>query len=199
MKLKFSVLGEPAGKGRPRFRNAGAFVQPYTPEKTVSYENLVRLEYRRQCNDFKFPKDTPLDVRITAYYGIPKSASKKKAQLMRERKIRPMKKPDFDNIGKIVCDSLNDIAYQKFSDIRNVGAAIHSMIESVTEKMDEVGFKDDEEWTYLTKIFGSNAIPAESAATITKAIKKAEKDGAITSKNRWQLIEMLATEYLAGK
>ena len=99
------------GKGRPRFRNAGAFVQPYTPEKTVSYENLVRLEYRRQCNDFKFPKDTPLDVRITAYYGIPKSASKKKAQLMRERKIRPMKKPDFDNIGKIVCDSLNDIAY----------------------------------------------------------------------------------------
>ena len=61
------------------------------------------------------------------------------------------------------------------------------------------GFKDDEEWTYLTKIFGSNAIPAESAATITKAIKKAEKDGAITSKNRWQLIEMLATEYLAGK
>ena len=89
--------------------------------------------------------------------------------------------------------------YEKFSDIRNVGAAIHSMIESVTEKMDEVGFKDDEEWTYLTKIFGSNAIPAESAATITKAIKKAEKDGAITSKNRWQLIEMLATEYLAGK
>ena len=83
MKLKFSVLGEPAGKGRPRFRNAGAFVQTYTPEKTVSYENLVRLEYRRQCNDFKFPKDTPLDVRITAYYGIPKSVSKKKAQLMR--------------------------------------------------------------------------------------------------------------------
>lgn len=39
-------------------------------------------------------------MRITAYYGIPKSASKKKAQLMRERKIRPMKKPDFDNIGK---------------------------------------------------------------------------------------------------
>ena len=43
MKLKFSVLGEPAGKGRPRFRNAGAFVQPYTPEKTVSYENLVKI------------------------------------------------------------------------------------------------------------------------------------------------------------
>ena len=30
---------------------------------------------------------------------------------MRDRIIRPMKKPDFDNIGKIVCDALNDIAY----------------------------------------------------------------------------------------
>lgn len=40
MKLKFSVLGEPAGKGRPRFRNAGAFVQTYTPEKTVSYPGV---------------------------------------------------------------------------------------------------------------------------------------------------------------
>lgn len=88
--------------------------------------------------------------------------------------------------------------YQKFSDIRNVGAAIHSMIESVTEKMDDVGFSE-EDWTYLTKLFGSNAIPAESAATITKAIKKAEKEGTVTSKNRWQLIEAWATDYLSGK
>lgn len=89
--------------------------------------------------------------------------------------------------------------YQKFSDIRNVGAAIHSMIESVTEKMDDVGFNEEEDWTYLTKLFGSNAIPAESAATITKAIKKAEKEGTVTSKNRWQLIEAWATNYLTGK
>ncbi len=89
--------------------------------------------------------------------------------------------------------------YQKFSDIRNVGAAIHSMIESVAEKMDDMGFSEEEDWTYLTKLFGSNAIPAESAATITKAIKKAEKEGTITSKNRWQLIEAWATDYLAGK
>ncbi len=108
MKVKFTVLGEPAGKGRPRFTQQG---RAYTPEKTVNYETLVKLEYRRQCDDFKFEDGTPLDVRITAYYGIPKSVSKKKAKLMEERRIRPMKKPDFDNIGKIVCDSLNSIAY----------------------------------------------------------------------------------------
>lgn len=122
MKVKFTVLGEPAGKGRPRFRSVGAFVLPYTPEMTVNYENLVKLEYRRQCGDHKYDKEVPLDVRITAYYGIPKSASKKKAQLMRERKIRPMKKPDFDNVGKIVCDSLNNIAY--YDDAQIVDAQV---------------------------------------------------------------------------
>lgn len=112
MKVKFTVLGEPAGKGRPRFRSVGSFVQTYTPEKTANYENLVKLEYRRQCGDYRFPDDTPLDMRIMAYYGIPKSASKKKRKEMLEWRIRPLKKSDWDNIGKIIADSLNEIAYK---------------------------------------------------------------------------------------
>lgn len=35
--------------------------------------------------------------------------------------------------------------YQKFTDIRNVGAAIHSMIQNANERMDEVGFNEEEE------------------------------------------------------
>ena len=89
--------------------------------------------------------------------------------------------------------------YQKFSDIRNVGAAIHSMVQSVNEKMDNVGYDENEEWTYLAKLFGSNAIPGEAANVIQQAIKKAEKKGTITSKNRWQLIEFLCADYLSGK
>lgn len=94
MAVKFTILGEPQGKGRPRFRSAGAFVQTYTPKETVAYENLVKLEYRRQCNDFKFPDGTMLDVRITAFYTIPKSVSKKKRLAMVQHLIRPMKKPE---------------------------------------------------------------------------------------------------------
>ena len=110
MKVKFTILGEPAGKGRPRFRSVGPYVKTYTPEKTASYENLVKLEYRRQCNDFKFEDGVPLDLRITAYYSIPKSTSKKKRVLMEQFKIRPMKKPDNDNIVKVVQDALNLVA-----------------------------------------------------------------------------------------
>ena len=89
--------------------------------------------------------------------------------------------------------------YQKFTDIRNVGAAIHSMIESATQKMDDCGFTEEGEWTYLAKLFGSNAVPGESASVIQQAIKKAEKEGTITSKNRWQLIEYLCADYLSGR
>ena len=89
--------------------------------------------------------------------------------------------------------------YQKFTDIRNVGAAIHLMIQNANEKMDGVGFNEEDDWTYLAKLFGSNAIPAGSANVIQQAIKKAEKEGVITSKNRWQLIEYLCADYLGGR
>ena len=116
MTTEFVIPGEPYGKGRPRFSNAGAYTRTYTPEKTANYENLVKLSFMEQCG-VRFPEDAMLDVRIFAYYAIPKSVSKKKRQAMLERKIRPTKKPDFDNIGKIVCDSLNQVAYKDDSQI----------------------------------------------------------------------------------
>lgn len=89
--------------------------------------------------------------------------------------------------------------YQKFTDIRNVGAAIHSMVQNANERMNEVGFNEQEEWTYLAKLFGSSAVPGESAKVIQQAIKKAEKEGTVTSKNRWQLIEYLCADYISGR
>lgn len=112
MKAKFYILGEPQGKGRPRVEtHKNGKTVTRTPERTVYYENLIKTEYRAQCGG-KFNDDAMLDVRIFAYFAIPKSTSKKKRQAMLDGKIRPTKKPDFDNIGKVVCDSLNGIAYR---------------------------------------------------------------------------------------
>lgn len=83
----------------------------YTPKETTSYENLVKLFYNEAAKGKMFPEGAMLDVRIIAYYEIPKSTSKKKRREMLEHRIRPTKKPDWDNIGKIVCDSLNLVAY----------------------------------------------------------------------------------------
>ena len=115
--IKFSIPGNPFGKQRPRVVHRGSFSKAYTPEKTVNYENLVKVMYQQAAKGRMFSDDAMLDVRIIAYYDIPKSTSKKKRRLMLEHKIRPTKKPDFDNIGKIVCDSLNLIAYHDDSAI----------------------------------------------------------------------------------
>lgn len=109
MKVCFVISGEPCGKGRPRFSAKAG--RTYTPEKTSRYENLVKLEYERQCG-YRFEDDEQLDMRIYAYYGIPKSDSKKKAALKLQGAIRPVKKPDMDNVMKIVADSLNGVAYR---------------------------------------------------------------------------------------
>jgi Holliday junction resolvase RusA-like endonuclease len=103
-------MGEPKGKGRPRFcRNTGHAI---TPKDTVNYETLVKMEYTQACGEQMFPDDAMLDMRIKAYYSIPKSASKKRHAAMLSGDIRPTKKPDMDNVIKIIADSLNKIAYR---------------------------------------------------------------------------------------
>lgn len=109
--IRFTIPGKPFGKQRPRVVNRGKFSTAYTPKETVEYENLVKLYYSQTAHGYMFPDDAMLDVRIFAFYEVPKSASKKKKAAMLAQDIRPTKKPDFDNIGKIICDSLNLVAY----------------------------------------------------------------------------------------
>ena len=109
--IKFSVPGEPFGKQRPKFSRAGKYVKTYTPDETVNYENLVKLMYQQEAKGKMFSNGAELDARIIAYFAIPKSTSKKKRKAMLEHRVRPSKKPDWDNIGKVICDSLNQVAY----------------------------------------------------------------------------------------
>jgi Holliday junction resolvase RusA-like endonuclease len=105
--IKFTIQGEPKGKGRPRVTRTGI---AYTPKDTASYENWVKccfLEAKQQ----KIAGDVPLFVAITACYSIPKSTSNKVRNMMLDGKVKPLKKPDCDNIAKIVLDSLNGLAY----------------------------------------------------------------------------------------
>ena len=115
MQAEFTIHGEPKGKGRPRFSTKSGTA--YTPEATANYENLVKVEYLRQCGNVKFEQGKELEITITAYFSIPESKSKKAKEQMRSGMIRPTKKPDMDNIVKIIADSLNKIAYHDDSQI----------------------------------------------------------------------------------
>lgn len=109
MNIKLIIKGEPVGKGRPRFQRNG---QPYTPEKTRRYENYVKMCYRVQNGKKRIAAGSAVMVSIRACLGIPKKASKKKRELMLESRIRPTKKPDADNIAKIILDALNGLAWE---------------------------------------------------------------------------------------
>ncbi|WP_289687692.1 RusA family crossover junction endodeoxyribonuclease [Faecalibaculum rodentium] len=112
--VEFTVPGEPCAKGRPRFNRATGHAA--TPSKTVRYEFLVRLSYMQQIGQ-SVQLEGPLSAEISAYFTIPKSASKKKRQQMLDGELHPTKKPDTDNLAKIVLDALNGIAYADDKDI----------------------------------------------------------------------------------
>lgn len=107
--VKFTILGEPKGKGRPRFAKRGRFVSKYTPEETLNYEAFIKMCYISEAGGKKF--EGPVEADIRCYFGIPKSVSKKKRGWMEIGAIPCMKKPDTDNIAKSILDSLNTIAY----------------------------------------------------------------------------------------
>lgn len=109
MTIQFTVPGKPVGKARPRFTRTG---HTYTPEATTAYEQKVRAEYARQTKNFRFPDGVPVRVQICAHYPVPASTSRKNADRMLTGELAPIKKPDWDNIGKIICDSLNGVAYK---------------------------------------------------------------------------------------
>lgn len=117
MKISFSIPGEPIGKGRPKFARRGNFVQTYTPEKTASYENLVKLCYRQVPESEYAFAERPIQVNILAKFSISKSASKKKRLEMLGGTIRPTKKPDVDNLVKSILDALSGVAYKDDSQV----------------------------------------------------------------------------------
>lgn len=96
-------------KGRPRFSSRGEFVKAYTPEKTVRYENIVRLEYESKYDGVSFGIDEPIAMESKVYFPIPKGTSKKKMALMEGSPY--LKKPDVDNCDKILKDALNGVCY----------------------------------------------------------------------------------------
>lgn len=111
--IELIIQGEPFGKQRPRViaRGKGAS-RAFTPRKTVAYEERVKLEYVSKYKDFMFEDKAELHMDIKAFYRIPDSKPKRIKEDMLNGIILPTKKPDVDNIIKIIADSLNKLAYK---------------------------------------------------------------------------------------
>lgn len=109
MVYEFEMIGEPVGKARPRMNTRTG--RAYTPTNTKLYEYSLRQWFIREYPYF-VPIESKVKVTIIAYFGVPKSTSKKKAAEMIAGNISPTKKPDADNIIKIVLDAMNNFAFK---------------------------------------------------------------------------------------
>ena len=120
MGLRFEVPGEPRGKGRPRFnRNTGS---AYTDSETRAYEDKIVAYYRKSFKGFRWPDSTFISVVVTAHYPIPKRATKAAVAAMQAKTLLPSRKPDIDNVLKVVLDALNGVAYKDDSRVVSVAA-----------------------------------------------------------------------------
>lgn len=67
-----------------------------------------------------FEKNIPLEISILALYPVPKSVNKKLKSSMLKGRLFPTKKPDADNIIKVILDALNGVAYWDDSQVCRV-------------------------------------------------------------------------------
>src|SRR5262249_6304210 len=91
----------------PRFvRRTGI---AFTPEATRSYEAMLRHVAALAMGN-RPPLDGALSVQVAAFFAVPQSWSAKKKSTAFAGELRPKKRPDLDNIAKIL-DGLNGVVF----------------------------------------------------------------------------------------
>ena len=109
--VAFVVPGTPVGKGRPKFARRGNFVSTYTPEKTASYENLVKVK-AEEAMQGKVLFEGAVSVEIALFITPPASWSQKKQREALAGTVFPTSKPDVDNVLKGIMDACNEIVFK---------------------------------------------------------------------------------------
>lgn len=109
--ISFTIPGNPVGKGRPRIGRVGGHARMFTPDKTVSYESLVKYAGFEAMQGRALLLDA-VAVVLDICVPIPASWSKRKQAMAVAGGVFPTTKPDIDNVEKAVFDGLNGIAWK---------------------------------------------------------------------------------------
>lgn len=99
--VKLVIPGEPRGKARPRVTKYGA----YTPKPTRDREAYIKKLWQAAgAKKLAYPEQG-VELEVTAYFPVRKSWSKATKQYLAGR--LHTKRPDLDNVVKLVLDALN--------------------------------------------------------------------------------------------
>ena len=105
-KFFISIPGPPRGWDRTNSFNGRQITPKWMRAHKALIQKLFNAKYPRHE-----PMTGPLMVRMTAVFAIPKSFNAKQHQAALEGKLFVTKRPDKDNIEKLIYDSLNKLAW----------------------------------------------------------------------------------------
>ena len=106
-KIEFTISGEPVAQGRPRFSNRGGFVKAYDPAKSRNGKQHVRYA-AKHAMEGEEPLAGPIHLRAEFGIMMPKSMARKRNPRPRQYRV---KKPDLDNLLKLVKDGCSGVVY----------------------------------------------------------------------------------------
>lgn len=132
-KVKFTIPGEPIAQGRPRFSTHGGFARAYDPKKSRDGKSVVKLCARDAVEESGItePLNGPLVMKIQFGIPLPKSAYRKRTPVTRAWRT---KKPDLDNLVKLVKDACSGVIYLDDNQIARIVA------EKITCGQDEAPY-----------------------------------------------------------
>lgn len=107
---RFTLDGEPVSKSRARFTRRGSKVHTYTPEKTKEGERRTAQAFREAAPGF--------EVDATGAFGV----MCKFFNATRQRR-------DVDNMIKLICDGLNEVAWADDNQVAEVAGRKQFVLE----------------------------------------------------------------------
>lgn len=108
--IVIELQGPPIAWARTRVNTGGGRPRFFTPKEQHNY--MLSLQFAATQAMKGRPLLTgPVVVNVTARLPIPASWTRNKKKDAAAGIIRPTSKPDYDNFGKLVGDSLNAIVY----------------------------------------------------------------------------------------
>lgn len=108
--IRFTVPGQPIGKGRPRATTRGGSARLYTPQRTRDYEGLIGM-HGALAMAGRPPLVGPLAVVLDIRLQVPASWSRAKRADALAGRLLPTGKPDKDNVIKAIYDGLNGVCW----------------------------------------------------------------------------------------
>lgn len=140
--LEFTVPGQ--GKPKGRAKRATQDGHAYIPRETRNAEALVKLVASQALGDRPLLRGA-LRFTMVAVFAVPTTWPKWKRELALSGALYPTVTPDWDNIGKLVSDGLNKIAYDDDK----------AIVKTVLEK--RYGART-ETWVHLKELYSTELL-----------------------------------------